>query len=1621
MIGMISLLSGQVYLWEEDFDPDPGNWTLDSHWSITSGYLQFYWSPTQTDYNMSATSPPITLPGNAGDLHVTQFANYYTSYVDEAFEIAVLVDGTAHVLWTHDNGIDWGSDGGELLTLSLIPFQNQIIQLRFRSWGTSTWNINHWRIYHLGIEGSYNDDLAALSIDGPVSPSVGEPAEYTITIANYGMNTQSNYTVKLMKHDNIELDTAAGTPIEQGETEEFVLTWTPGEEGAAILYGEVVLAGDEVPDNNTTPFLNVYVGDSLSGTYEINPDGTGDFMSFSSAMSTLSLVGVDGPTVFQVAPGVYQEQLLIGNIPGTSSDNPITFTGSGDDPAAIVLSYEPDDTNIRHLIKLDGAKHLRFNNMTFTIGENAGFGFNFHIQNQSEDIQITNNVFNNIQTTSSNYVHIVSSNSNVWTGTGHTVDNILISGNTFNDGYAALRLNGESANHLMDVEISDNVINNAYYHGFYLNYIHAPMVTGNTINIRSETPTTTLGSGIWLNHVHGPFLVSKNIIRHPGQYGIYFSNGETLADQRSQIVNNMIGGGFRNTGAFGGGIRILGTVSNLDIVFNSLNVDVGNGAALNIRVSTVTDLDIRNNSFAYTAGGTGYAIYIDSTNTPYMMNNNNYFSNGDNFVYYGLALADLSALQNTNMPPGNDTESRQGDPMYVSMTDLHAQGMQLFGGGVPIPGIDDDIDGEPRDPNTPCIGADEYVPLTEDLAAVSISGPGMGSVGELLEFQIAVQNAGISDQGSYMVKLMQAPDMELATIQIDVPLPAGDEALHTLEWTPAVTGSFELYGRVELAGDQNPDNDETDATMITIFPQDMDIINIGDGVTTVNYIPFNFYYRNSVTQTIYMENEINVAEGTILSISYYNSFSSNLTNMPIRIWMGNTTQANLTDGWVNAGQLEMVFDGNIDLPGGENSIIIPLDPVFQYTGGNLIIMAERPMDTVYYSSSDHFYYTDTPAYPDRTRYARTDTVTSPFDPYDMTDGLGPNTEAPNITLFIGDDAPPPVLYPPENLTAAAGDAVVNLDWDVPDMPVVRAVNRRAAERNAIQNSSLRLELLGFNVYRDDVMINADLVTETEFEDTDVVNDVTYSYYVTAVYDLGESDPSNTVEATPETAISPNPTVAHSPIPEDEAMEVAIDTPIGWTYTSDPLFTDPIGFIVNMWTGDTNDDPYQAYIEGGPGDHYFEEHPFAFDYDITYYWQVIPTTDAPVRYADNLTRASKRNSLQRGDAEDCPIWSFTTEAEPEAYPPENLTYEIQALDVHLMWDAPGTSGGTTEELIYDNDGATTGAYSYNGFTMATQMSPSEACQILTLRYFTTIQAGDNEFNAEVYNWAGTEPGTDVLFTALTAAADEEWIDVDVSGENILVDGDFVVGFGSINSTTFLGYDGDLNNGRSWDFDATSQTWGSWTEAYLIRAVVLYPDGRIAEIAPVTYRTSRAPEIQVSEKSSVALSGVYPAPAATRELIGYNVYRDDVMLNTDPVTETEYLDQELATGSYVYYVTALYDFGESEPSNEVNVVITTTDDVTSVPYVTGLQRNYPNPFNPETTISFTLQEADHVTVEIFNTRGQRVKTLVNEHREAGEHQLLWNGRDDSDREIASGIYFYRMKSGRYTSTKKMLMMK
>jgi hypothetical protein len=98
-----------------------------------------------------------------------------------------------------------------------------------------------------------------------------------------------------------------------------------------------------------------------------------------------------------------------------------------------------------------------------------------------------------------------------------------------------------------------------------------------------------------------------------------------------------------------------------------------------------------------------------------------------------------------------------------------------------------------------------------------------------------------------------------------------------------------------------------------------------------------------------------------------------------------------------------------------------------------------------------------------------------------------------------------------------------------------------------------------------------------------------------------------------------------------------------------------------------------------------------------------------------------------------------------------------------------------------------------------------------------------------------------------------------------------------------------------------------------------------------------------------------------------------------------------------------------------------DVPELPADYTLAANYPNPFNPATTIEFALPTAERVELLVFAVDGRQIATLVAEQLPAGHHAVTWNGRNQQGEAVASGIYFYRLQAGRFSQTQKMTLLK
>ncbi|HEX6790338.1 MAG TPA: FlgD immunoglobulin-like domain containing protein [Candidatus Krumholzibacteria bacterium] len=128
---------------------------------------------------------------------------------------------------------------------------------------------------------------------------------------------------------------------------------------------------------------------------------------------------------------------------------------------------------------------------------------------------------------------------------------------------------------------------------------------------------------------------------------------------------------------------------------------------------------------------------------------------------------------------------------------------------------------------------------------------------------------------------------------------------------------------------------------------------------------------------------------------------------------------------------------------------------------------------------------------------------------------------------------------------------------------------------------------------------------------------------------------------------------------------------------------------------------------------------------------------------------------------------------------------------------------------------------------------------------------------------------------------------------------------------------------------------------------------------------------------------------------------------------YVDESAVPGKSYRYMIGVVD-GEGE-------FVSPIQSFTMPAASTRLEQNMPNPFNPTTAIRFSLASKENVTLAVYDIAGRLVRSLVNGTREVGSHEMTWDGRDNAGASVSSGVYFYRLDAGKFSQTRKMVLLK
>jgi len=209
-----------------------------------------------------------------------------------------------------------------------------------------------------------------------------------------------------------------------------------------------------------------------------------------------------------------------------------------------------------------------------------------------------------------------------------------------------------------------------------------------------------------------------------------------------------------------------------------------------------------------------------------------------------------------------------------------------------------------------------------------------------------------------------------------------------------------------------------------------------------------------------------------------------------------------------------------------------------------------------------------------------------------------------------------------------------------------------------------------------------------------------------------------------------------------------------------------------------------------------------------------------------------------------------------------------------------------------------------------------------------------------------------------------------------------------------------------------TWGFYIDAY--------PDTQVVVIGKsTTYEVVMFPDVGFAASCTLSIeSGLPPVDSFT--------FYPEVIPPNDTSILTIFTASSTPPGIYEFTIKGTADLKYESTTSVILRVDEQSDvedwaDNLNTPKSFALFQNQPNPFNPETEISYYLPKACQVRLTVYNLLGQKVRTLFDGYQEAGMHTLIWEGRDEDGVQASSGIYFYRLQADDFQKTKKMILMK
>ena len=493
--------------------------------------------------------------------------------------------------------------------------------------------------------------------------------------------------------------------------------------GRHMLTAVAAATGDLISSNDT--IRRGFVVRFCGGTYTIAPTGA-DYHSFGEAIDTLNAVGVEGPVMFNVSNAIYNEQVVLNTIPGSSQTNTIGFTGVGD---SVILRAATSQAN-NYVFFLDSASNVTLRNIQIVSrpANNVNFGHALVMQKGANIVidSCTIRVKGTINNANASCVLLGSNISNL-TFTNNVVDSGFFSLRTLGtEGYNNIVIHNNVFQHFWKVGVNLRAVTNV---SISKNYIKSG-VTVNNLDNRSL-------KGLYLAQMAGTFLVEKNHIylndnKKGGKIGIQLENVNCTSADPGYVVNNMIGCSGTGVADLSGlkpaGIWIDSTSTNLNVYYNSVRLQCGTVAASAtfnegtcsfFTGATVSSIHVMNNIFSNFMKG--YAYYVTELNTVSLSNFNAYYTLSERPLFWKQYRASMAELQAANSDDANSVFER---PYFIDDSDLHLAMTNFVGLAQYTTDVTDDIDNIIRSQiPAPTIGADEMSSCTHDMSVVEVTKP----------------------------------------------------------------------------------------------------------------------------------------------------------------------------------------------------------------------------------------------------------------------------------------------------------------------------------------------------------------------------------------------------------------------------------------------------------------------------------------------------------------------------------------------------------------------------------------------------------------------------------------------------------------------------------------------------------------------------------------------------------------------------------------------------------------------------------------------------------------------------------------------------------------------------------